>query len=325
MKANFRQLFAYYIDITTQNKGAVLPPLADLVDIWDRRRRDGHAHSQISNGDVDLTLGDVVSEPGEQFAALLIRHSDKLAADSVYSDIRADSFTAHAKAQGEGGETGVHIFLSTAPERGLPNRYFCVIERVPNLDITMIRRFLNRLLHDEYDSDQSFHTFPNPMGQRNRQGEIRLDRCLPRLEFEGVPSQNLANDVQNGRLTGVTLIRAETAGAVGGVAFLNKKESVLKLGIDQGSLTANIWADLRRAIAAEAPNYPVAQIALKLPNRNKTASVKINSATGAPLSDLYIRSFDVTNIFPPMAHSSRVVVPALLQRAVATLLQARSI
>lgn len=325
MKANFRQVFVYYVEVVAQAANATLPSMSDLVTVWDRRRQAGQAHAQVSNGDIDLTLGDVVIDPGQQSASLLIRHSDKQAAESVYSDIRNNAFTAHPKGQNEGGETGVHVFLSTAQEQGQANRYVCVIEKVPYLDVALIRRFLNRVLHDEYDNNPAFHTFPNPAGQRTRQGQIRIDRCLPRLEFQGMPSQNLAQDVQNGRLQGITLIRTENRVPVGGVPFLTTKEATLKLEVDQGGLTANVWRDVRRAILTEAPNFPVAQVGFRLPGRNKTVSIKVDSQTGAPLTELYIKSFDVTNIFPPMAHSSQSVVPAFSQRVIPVLLQERTI
>ncbi|QQV76547.1 hypothetical protein H5J25_13960 [Sphingomonas aliaeris] len=229
---------------------------------------------------------------------MLVRHSDKHSAESVYSDILSDTFTAHAKGAAEGGETGVHIFLSLAPEAAIPNRYTCIIEKAAGISVTTIRRFLNRLIHDEYDEDPTSFSYPHPGGQRTRAGKVAMERCLPRLEIDGRPSQRLADDVQNGRLTGIVLKRAVPHTPVGGVPFITQKEATLRLEIDQGHLTANIWGDVRRALAAEAGTYPSAQIGIKLPARKKTVSLEVDTATGSPLNEMYFQSFDVVNINP---------------------------
>ncbi len=325
MKANFRQIFVYNLDIESGKRGAVLPSMEDLIAILNRRRLDGLAHLSISNGEIDLALGDITIDDRNHQATVLIRHSDKNAAESAYSNILGNTFTAHRKNQQEGGETGVHLFISLAVERTMPNRHTCIIEKVPNIDVALIRRFLNRLIHDEYDTVPDSFTYPNPAGQRTRVGDIALDRCLPRLEFEGRPSQTLADDVEQGRLTGITLSRAVAQTPVGGVAFLRKREASLILDIDQNSLTGNIWGDVRRALRSESQEYDTAQIKLTLPGRAKSVSVKVSTATAAPLAELYIKSFDIWNIMPPMAQSSETVVPQFEARVAGVVRSERDI
>lgn len=325
MKANFRQLYVFNLDVGSKKKNAVLPSMADLLAVIEQRRAAGQAQLAIENGDVQLALGPIVIDSTQQTASVLIRHSDKYAAESVYSDIATDTFTPHPKADTEGGETGVHVFISLAPERATPNRYTCLIEKVPSLDAAKVRRFLNRILHDEYTANANFFSYPHPGGQMTRAGTVATERCLPRFDVEGRPSQRLADDVQQGRLTGIVLKRTITQTQVGGVPFLKKREATLKLEVDQGHLTANIWADVKRALAAEAADYPTAQVGIRLPGRAKTVSVKVDSVNGAPLTELYVQSFDIWNISPPMAHSARAVVPQFASRALPLLLRERSI
>lgn len=325
MKANFRQLFVYNMDVTTAKSDARLPSMSELIDVWERRRQAGSAHVAVQNGDIDLTLGDVVIDRQHQYASLLIRLSDKHSANPVHSNPRAGIFRAHAKQTGEGGEIGAHIFVSLAQERGLPNRYTSLVEKVAGLDITLIRRVLNRLLRDEYDSNTGFYSYPHPGGQRTRAGAVAMVRCLPRVEFGGRPSATLASDVQNGRLTGIELTKAVTHVPVGGVPYITKKEATLKLEIDQHGLGGNIWGDVRRALRAESADYQSATIGLRLPGRSKTVSVKVATRDGSPLSDLYIRSFDLAQISPPMDQSAQAVVTQLAQRALPLLVQERTL
>lgn len=325
MKAKFRQVFVYSLDVEAGRSGASLPTMTDLITVLDRRRLAGQAHIPIQSGDVEVILGDVVIDHANQHATLLIRQSDRHYADSVYSNFGAGVFRTHTKVTGEGGETGGHAFISLAPEQGIPNRYTCIVEKVPGLDVTLMRRLLNRILHGEYDDDPTAFSFPNPAGARTRAGTVRIDRCLPRMEFQARPSKTLADDVQNGRLTGITLSRAVTHTPVGGVPYITKREAFLKLDIDHNSLSGNVWGDVRKALRAEAVDYPTAQIGIRLPGRKKTVSVKVDSANGSPLSDVYIQSFDIDNISPPMAQSAQAVVPQFAARVLPLLTRERNV
>jgi len=325
MKANFRQVYVFNLDVSAQNRDAVLPSMETLIAVLERRRVANKATLSIENGDVHLTLAPIVCDLAQHSAHILLRHSDKYAADSVYSDIVGDTFTPHPKGNREGGETGVHLFLSTAQERGQPGRYTCIVEKVPGLPVAIVRRFLNRIIHDEYTDNPASFSYPHPGGQRTRAGGPAMVNCLPRFDFEGRPSQQLARDVQQGRLTGIVLKKAVAHTPVGGVPYLTKREATLALDIDQGNLGANIWGDVRRALAAEAATYPTAQVSIRLPGATRSVSVKVDSVNGAPLTELYVQSFDIPNINPPMAQSARSVAPQLAVRVEPLLIRERNI
>ncbi len=325
MKSNFRQAYVYNLDMETKRKPAVLPTMNEILDVLDKRLAIGAVSIPLSNGDAHIELGDVTRDPATQTAALLIRYSDKYSADAVYSDIASKTRRTHAKNTGEGGETSAHLLVSTAPERAVPGRYTCMLERSQTINASLVRRLINRLIHDEYDTNVTFFTYPSPAGQRDQAGNLTRDRTLPRIELDGQPSATLANDIQQGRLTGITLLKAVTHTPVGGVPYLTKQEASVKVGVDQGNLGSNIWGDVKRAIKAEAVNYPVAQIGVQLPGRKKVVSVKIDAATGNPLTEMYVKSHDIWNINPPMATSSNTVVTAFVDRVRPILISERVI
>lgn len=314
MKSNFRQAYVYNLDMETKKKPAVLPTMNEVLDVLVKRLRIGAVSIPLSNGDAHVELGDITRDPVTQTAALLIRYSDKYSADAVYSNIASKTRRTHAKNRGEGGETSAHLVVSTAPESAVPGRYTCMLERSETINAGLVRRLINRLLHDEYDTNPNFFTYPSPGGQRDQAGNVTRERTLPRIELDGQPSATLASDIQQGRLTGITLIKAVRHTTVGGVPYLTKREASVKIGVDQGNLGSNIWGDVRKALKAEAANYPVAQIGVQLPGRKKVVSVKIDSSTGSPLTEMYVKSHDIWNISPPMAASASVVVAAFVDR-----------
>jgi hypothetical protein len=325
MKSNFRQAYVYNLDVETKRRPAVLPSMNVLLDVLEKRLALQQASLALNNGDAHITLGDVVRDPASHTAALLFRHSDRYAADSVYSNIAGNTFRAHAKNVGEGGEMGVHLLVSTAPERAVPGRYTAMLEKSQNLNAGLIRRLINRLLHDEYDANPAFFSYDSPAGQRDRAGNVIKERTLPRIELDGQPSQTLAHDLQQGRLTGITLLKAVPHIPVAGIPYLTKQEASLKIAVDQHNLGGNIWGDVRRAIAAEAGTFPIAQIGVQLPGRKKVVSVKVDSATGNPLTEMYVKSHDIWNINPPMASSAQAVVLAFVDRIRPLLIRERSI
>lgn len=325
MKAVFRQVHVYDLEVRSKKKGATLPSLVDLITVLESRRAAGLAFMSVSNGDIHITIGDIALDSTQQTVTVLVRYSDRHAADSVYSDIRANSFKAHPKSNGEGGETGCHVFISTAEEVNSPNTYTCVIEKVPNITKDVVRRLFNNIFRDEYGVNPNFFTYPSPTGQRVKTGGIAMDRCLPRVEIEARPSEQFASDIQRGRLTGITLVKSVTKTPIGGVPYIIKSEATLKLEVDHGSVIGNMHRGIKKAIASQASSYPVAKVALKLPDRKKSVTVKLDTRTGSPLGDLYIKTIDVLNISPPMAQSSRSIAPQLDGRVLPLLIAERDI
>ncbi len=325
MKSNFRQAYVYNLDMETKRKPAVLPNMNEILDVLDKRLATGSVSITLANGDAHIELGDITRDPATQTATLLVRYSDKYSADAVYSNITSKTRRTHAKNTGEGGETSAHLVISTAPERATPGRYTCMLERSQTINASLVRRLINRLIHDEYDTNPNFFTYPSPTGQRDAAGNLTRERTLPRIELDGQPSANLAHDVQQGRLTGITLLRAETHTTVGGIPYLTKQEATVKIAVDQGNLGSNIWGDVKRAIKAEAGDYPVAQIGVQLPGRKKVVSVKVDAASGNPLTEMYVKSHDIWNISPPMAASANAVVKAFVDRVRPLLISERVI
>lgn len=325
MKSNFRQIFVYNLDIETKKRPMVLPPMREMLDALERRRLAGGGSMALQNGDSHITLAPIIFDDPTESAALLFRHSDRYSADSVYSDIAGNTFRAHSKTVSEGGEFGAHLVVSLAAEQGIPGRHTALLEKTPAVPAALIRRLINKMLHDEYDTNNTFFSYPSPAGQRDRQGKVVRDRALPRIDLDGQPSANLARDLQQGRLTGIVLTKAVTHTPVGGVPYLTKREATLKVAVDQSNLGGNILQDVKRAIASEAANYPVAQIGVQLPGRKKTVSVKLDTATGSPLSDMYMKSHDIWNISPPMAASNQNVVASFVDRIRPILISERNI
>jgi hypothetical protein len=324
MQNNRRQFYIYDLEIDSRKEGASLPTMDDLVPILQRMKDTARTYS-IRADTATMLIGDILFDPAEQFVTLLLRLSDKTAPNSVTSDPTAGHFDIHTKGANEGSDFCCHVLISTAQEQGLPNLYTCAIERVSGLAPDLVRRLLSKILNFEFKDDSTSFSYPHPAGGLTRQGSPRTDRCCPHIELRGRPSDTLISDINNGKITGISLIKAETVTPVAGAAYLNKKESELRLQIDQNNLPANLWQSLLQAFQANSGTYGTAKVSYKTPTDNRTVTVEIDASTGNPLEEMYVKSFEIKNIHPLLDHSAIQIVVHLRDLAVPQFLVHRAI
>ncbi len=324
MQNNRRQFYIFDLELAARKVGATVPTMNDVVPVLQRMKNTGRTYSLRSNT-ATMLIGDMAVDATQRFVTLLVRLSDTTTPNSVYSDPAAGQFNEHVKVGNVGSDFGCHVLISTAPEQGVPNIYTCAIERIPGLPFDLVRRLLSKLLNFEYHDDATFFSYPHPAGGLDANNQPRRDRCCPHVELRGRPSDTLINDINAGRISSVSLIKAEPVTPIAGAPYLTKSESELKLGIDHNNLPVNLWASLSQAIQQNAHTYNAAQVKYRVPNSNRTVTVEIDAATGTPLTEMYIMSFELANIFPFLAQSAMQIVAHLHQLAVPQFLAHRAI
>lgn len=307
MQNNRRQFFIYDLEIAARKAGAVVPTMNDILPAFQRLHAAARTHP-IRSGTARLLLGDIQIDAAQQYATLLVRLSDKSAPNAVYSDPTAGHFNELVKTPNEGADFGCHVLISTDPEVGVPNVYTCAIERVPGLAPDLVRRLLSKFLNFEFHENPAAFRYSSPGGGLDQEGNPRIERCCPHVELRGRPSDTLINDINNGRLTGVTLVKSEPVTPIAGAAFLTKRESELKLNIDHAHLPTQLWNGLVHAFHQNSGTYGRAKVSYKLPGATRIVTVDIDTSTGAPLQDMYVKSFELNNIFPFLAQSASSIV-----------------
>lgn len=325
LKNSERSFFFFEIEVVSGKPGAPLPTMTTLVDLWRRYHGAGSARQAIRRGAAHLILGDIVEDVNERMATMLVRLSDSQAPNAVYSNVQTNAFTEHLKGAQDGNDMGAHVMISTAPELNKPNVYFAAVEGVPGVSYAEVRRLLNRLIRYQHRDDISLFTYPDPMGKKRRDGSDLTHDHLPRTEFRGRPSATFVADIQRGKISGISVVKTEQTTPVAGVAYLTKKTSELRFGIDHTHATQNIWDDIKRVFKSQAKEYPEGKIAFKLPNQPRGVTVVVDSATGAPLSELYIQSVLIKPIVPFLSNSSQSIVPHLVALAKPHLLHRRNV
>ncbi|OUI87412.1 hypothetical protein HK11_11780 [Acetobacter sp. DmW_043] len=324
MQNDRRQFYIYDLEIGARKDGASIPTMDNLVPIFQRMKDTGRTYA-IRADTATMLVGDIHIDAAQQFITLLVRLSDKTAPNAVTSDPVAGIFNIHAKGPNQGADFACHVLISTAQEQGFPNVYACAIERVSGIASSLVQRLLSKLLKFEFKDDASSFSYPHPAGGLTRQGLPRTDRCCPHIELRGRPSDTLIADINNGRITGISLVKVEAVAPIAGAGYLTKKESELRLQINQNNLPANLWQSLVQTFQANSRDYGVAKVSYKVPGQDRSVTVEIDSNTGNPLEEMYIKSFEVTNIFPLLDFSAMQIVVHFQAMAIPEFLAQRTI
>ena len=314
MRNDYRQFFIYDLQISAAKQSAQVPDMTTVVNVW-QKMFVAKRTLAVRAGTATLLLGGVSIDLAKGYATLLVRLSDTKAPNSVYSNPPAGGFTEHHKAPSEGADLGCHIMVSLDPEKGFPDLYTCAIEKVTGLSADLVQRLLSKLLNYEWQATD-FFTYPHPAGGKKADGSPKTEKCCPHVVLRGRASDKLANDLENGTLTGVALVQTYAHNPVAGAPYLTMQKAELKLDINRAAMPKlNIHASLMAVFKANSQNYPTAKISYKLPGGARQVSVELNAATGNPLNDLYVLSYEVNNVFPFLALSANAIVPHLVSAA----------
>lgn len=323
MRSDQRDFFVYDLEVAVRKDGAAVPSIETVIDVWSRMSGQNRFHF-VDNKSKTILLG-AIELDARGFAKILIRVSDRNSPNSVYSDPENQTFNEHVKVGNQGSDFACHVILSTMMEAGRPNIYTCCIERVSGIPMSYIQRTFSKFLNHEFHDDPTSFSYPSPGGGLTRDGNPRMERCCPHIELRGRPSDSLVNDINNGRISGVTLVKEEVQTPIDGAAYLVKETTELKLNVDKDSLPDRLWDSLTGAFRRNSRNFNKARIGVKLSGTNRNVTIVIDTASGAPLTEMYIRSFTVSNINPLLAQSTQIIVPHLVELAVPSFLQQRTV
>ncbi|WP_148266087.1 hypothetical protein [Pseudovibrio sp. FO-BEG1] len=324
MRRDYREFYLYDLHVSTTKRNAQLPNMMQIASVF-QELKDAGWSMDAQNGDKSLLIGDVSVDADRSILTLLVRVSDKTAPDSVYSNHAEQDFTLLEKNEGQGNDYGAHVLISLEPNADVSNVYLSAIEKVIGVPATYVQRLLSKALHHQYsDQSKQFFAYENQLGQRDQQGELKIEKCCPRIELRGCPSDTFEEDIARGRIHDITLIQERPVTPMGGLAYMHEKSLELKIGIDYGSIGENIAASIGQGLRSKSSEYSRAKIRLKLPDTDKTTTVDVTTNDFSPISSLYIKFFSVSDIFPLLAHSSANIVEHLKEAAIGQFIAMRN-
>ena len=226
------------------------------------------------------------------------------------------------KEPGEEGEYGCHVILSLQEQADRPNHYLALVERVTSISTSFIDRLLNGIIRNEYHENKEAFTCEDQSGVRDKHGNPKIIGFRPKLEFVGHPSDYFIQEIEQGELTGITLVESLKQTQIGGRPYLKQKEKQLVISIDKNNLVKNLWNDLVGAMKSQSKDWKTARIRYKKPSGNIT-NITMETTTGNVLEDKFVRSIRITDIDPVLDNSAQNIVRHLADSILEQLLNYR--
>jgi hypothetical protein len=169
-----------------------------------------------------------------------------------------------------------------------------------------IRRLFNEILQKEYDENKGTFRYPDPSGG------TRTHPHLPRVEFRGILSDDLIDQLDKAKITDISLLHDEKKSPLGVAPFLTRKRQELKLAVDRGFIP-NRWHRIKSAFVHTSKQWEAARI--RFEREDKTpGTVYVNTRDGTAQQVKYLKSVMITDIHPNLAESSKRIAPQLMTK-----------
>jgi hypothetical protein len=299
----------YYYDLIVGSRaGHARPPTLDeIVRTWEDYYTASEASLSHEGGSVVYRIGDLQVDRQEQVVRLLIRKSDINAPDAAFSKLDTGEVRFARKGNDEGGDIAAHLLISLSPEQHTPHTHLCMLEGMAGISHRHVQPLLNTLIRHACHQDKYRFSYPDPAGARHRDGSEKRHPFQPKLELRGHTSDDLARDIERGQVNNLELVEAGAQGQFGGDQYLAEDSYSLSVKVDKNIPRQNRLDRILNAMRSRSATYGTGRIKFKDEN-DKTHTVSYNLQTGTPEQQMYVKSFVVRNINPPMALSSENIV-----------------
>lgn len=322
LKRHERAAFFYDLEVTSRAEGVKLPSIEELINAAKAVADGDGLVIPVGGGKASLKIRQIAIDSSSQTATLLVVISDKTAPDAVYSDLQADQYQVHKKSRSQGNEFGAHIIISLKPVTPGSSLYMTLVEGVPGLSHSIIRRAINSYIKRYHFDNEKYFKSPLQSGAKDKHGNPLKKAFVPRLDFHGHVSQDFVYQIENGTIQGISLFQPIQGANLGGVSYLKKKEAEIKVVLEGALPSQGLWSQLKAALKQESKKTNAVKIRFKQVD-GQPKTVQIDPITGTPISQTYIKSEIYKNITPFLDNSAPQIVQHLADLLRATLIANR--
>lgn len=181
--------------------------IKQLFDGGDRLLQKGK-----SDKSARLYLSDI--ELRDTKVIFLVNRSDPTAPDAVSSDPENKSRVVHEKPPNHGGDYSAHVVIDLKPVKG-DNYYLCVVETVfgSGLHANTVAGYIRNMVRICKRQFPEEFKVPHISGAKNASGMPIMVNHVHFIELQGHPSEEFANDLENGTLSEIDLLDFSEKGA----------------------------------------------------------------------------------------------------------------
>jgi len=256
------------------------------VPLWiEAQETDDFSPKEFEGGTITSIIKDYEIDSDKRIATFLIEVSDKNAPNASYTDHDKRTVRHLVKDEPEGNGFSAHVMFSLDSNSKYPNTYLTLIEAVPSVSAYRIQSMLNDIINRICKSreDKPFQYVP-PTGDR------KTKTYIPHIILAGHPSENFHKDIEEGRITGLTLVAPKSDVSLGGNPFIRMNELSAKVSISRDIPKGERWDAILTGVAAKKSEFPIARIFLQPEKNGKAVHVDIDTSAGKIIGDAYIKT-----------------------------------
>lgn len=324
MRATERYINFYDLVVKVRAKHAPIPSIKQLIAVWQTHGKEGGLVHERDKGSLRYRIGDIVMDEANELTIMLVRRADQDAPNATFSDLGTGKLRIAKKEANEGGDSAAHIVVSLLPKT--PNTYLFLVESVPGLSHRIVQGLLNNLIRQACkDQGKMSDNVKKPVlfSYADPAGGKRSTPYQPHVELEGYLAEDLAQDLDEGTLRKVELVKSVTRAPLGGDQYLVETEYSLLIKPDEKIPRDGRLGRLRKACRGKLKEFDKARIVFKDRN-DRSRTVEVSLEEGTAEQQLYVRSEHIKAINPPLDQSCETIQSQLSDRMGRLLMQQRA-
>lgn len=220
---NQRWIHFYGIHLAQIPNDAPSYKLLDVFQVLDQVYRDKKFFTVINKGTASIRIRELSIEKVKGQIHILFQYSDKKISDPSFSKFATGDVRSAVKEDDEGVAVSAHAIIYTKPIKFGGLEFEMRLEDAPAIGKTKITRIMNQFLKHYLTRE-----FLDPSD-----GEIK--KCHPVFMMDHFSKQTLRQDLEDGELKYIELVKNETIHALDEEPCLKRVEQVIKITAEKKS------------------------------------------------------------------------------------------
>ncbi|RAU39283.1 hypothetical protein [Pseudomonas sp. RIT411] len=220
---NQRWIHFYGIHLAQVPPDAPTYQILEVFQILDQVYRDKKFFTVIDKGTASIRIRDLSIEKVKGQIHILFQYSDKKISDPAFSKFATGDVRSALKEEDEGVAVSAHAVIYTKPIKDGGLEFEMRLEDSPGIGKTKITRIMNQFLKHYLTRD-----YVDP-------SDNAIKKCHPTFVMDHYSKQSLRQDLEEGELKYIELVKNETIHDLDEQPCLKRVEQVIKITAEKKS------------------------------------------------------------------------------------------
>jgi hypothetical protein len=319
LKNNHRDMLLYELKFRSSSKKVnVAVGITEIIDLLQAEFDADRGSQLINNATQRLIIRDIkMIGKDKDYVAIFVALTDPTIPNAVYTDQGSLESREIAKLKNETGEIGCHLIVKIVPGELETTFVPAYLEQVTGLSASLVQGLLNAVIRGVHKDEDGAFEGENVVGKVDKDGQPKLVKYRPIVEFWGVPAEDLKQTINKGKLQSLTLVKFDKRQTFGSRAYLIPKKQQLTIKLDSKKIKMqNFFDDLMAGLKEESKDWPSANIRFSTP-AGETIRAFLDTSTGLVAEERFIKKVAIDDISPVLANSATGVIDHFCKKVLA--------